>query len=104
MKDVSFVLSSEDSFLISFPQKICPEVNSQIRTLLKILESVIQKSMPLEKKEIVEIVPTYCGLTVYFDSEKTGASLVQKIIEEALKRYHHEIEPRITAERKARGY
>ena len=84
MKDVSFVLSSEDSFLISFPQKICPEVNSQIRTLLKILESVIQKSMPLEKKEIVEIVPTYCGLTVYFDSEKTGASLVQKIIEEAL--------------------
>ena len=28
----------------------------------------------------------------------------ESIIDEALKRYHHDIEPRIVAERKARGY
>ena len=28
----------------------------------------------------------------------------EKIIEESIKNYHHDIEPKITAERKARGY
>ena len=56
-----------------------------------------------EIKHFFAVYKTLEGKPTSVDVVK-GRFEAEKIIEEALKRYHHEIEPRITAERKARGY
>ena len=56
-----------------------------------------------EIKHFFAVYKTLEGKPTSVDVVK-GHEEAEKIIEEALKRYHHEIEPRITAERKARGY
>ncbi|MBP5442151.1 MAG: 5-oxoprolinase subunit PxpB, partial [Treponema sp.] len=81
MKDVSIVVSSEDSIQIQFPQKICEEVNSQIRTFVEVL-----KEYTSDIPQIIEIVPTYCAVTVYFNSDEIKVSCVIDIAEEVLEK------------------
>ena len=81
MKDVSIVVSSEDSIQIQFPQKICEEVNSQIRTFVEAL-----KEYTSDIPQIIEIVPTYCAVTVYFNSDEIKVSCVIDIAEEVLEK------------------
>ena len=56
-----------------------------------------------EIKHFFSVYKTLEGKPTSVDIVK-GREEAEKIIEESLKRYHHQIEPRITAERKARGY
>ena len=81
MDPAKIVLASEDSLQIQFEQKICPEVNRQICAFVKEFSS-LTKDMP----EIIEIVPTYCAASVYFDEKKTKPALLKKIAFEALKK------------------
>lgn len=56
-----------------------------------------------EIKHFFAVYKTLEGKPTSVDVVK-GHEEAEQIIEESLKRYHHQIEPRITAERKARGY
>ena len=79
--DVNIVVSSEDSVQIQFSQKICEEVNAQITALVENL-----KGYTSDIPEVIEIVPTYCAVTVYFDSKKLKQSTLIKIIEEVVEK------------------
>ena len=79
MNEAKIVLASEDSLQIQFEQKICPEVNGQISAFVKEFAS-LTKDMP----EVIEIVPTYCAASVYFDEKKCNPALLKKIALEAL--------------------
>ena len=79
MDAAKIVLASEDSLQIQFEQKICPEVNGQISAFVKEFAS-LTKDMP----EVIEIVPTYCAASVYFDEKKCNPALLKKIALEAL--------------------
>ncbi|MBO7122517.1 MAG: 5-oxoprolinase subunit PxpB [Treponema sp.] len=79
MDAAKIVLASEDSLQIQFEQKICPEVNGQISAFVKEFAS-LTKDMP----EVIEIVPTYCAASVYFDEKKCKPALLKKIALEAL--------------------
>ena len=56
-----------------------------------------------EIKHFFSVYKTLEGKPTSVDVVK-GHEEAEQIIDESLKRYHHQIEPRITAERKARGY
>lgn len=86
MKELSIVVSSEDSLQIQFTQKICEEVNTQIVTFVENLKACIEKAGVCELAGIIEIVPAYCAVTVYFDPEKTNHSAVKKLIETAVEK------------------
>lgn len=79
MNEAKIVLASEDSLQIQFEQKICPEVNGQVSAFVKEFAS-LTKDMP----EVIEIVPTYCAASVYFDEKKCNPALLKKIALEAL--------------------
>ncbi|MCR4822362.1 MAG: 5-oxoprolinase subunit PxpB [Treponema sp.] len=81
MKDVSILLSSEDSLQVRFPQKICGEVNASIRAFVENL-----KSYTSDIPQILEILPTYCAVTVYFDPDEIKASVLEKILEEVIEK------------------
>ena len=81
MKEVSLAVSSEDSVQIQFPQKICEEVNADIKAFVENL-----KEYTSDIPQIIEIVPTYCAVTVYFDCDEIKRSGVVKIIEEVLEK------------------
>ena len=81
MKEVSLAVSSEDSVQIQFSQKICEEVNADIKAFVENL-----KEYTSDIPHIIEIVPTYCAVTVYFDCDKIKRSGVVKIIEEVLEK------------------
>ena len=100
--DVRIVSSSEDSIQIQFLQKICEEVNAQVRAFVESFKDLVEPdSMTCEPPGaghdsskaygkacaefgIIEIVPTYCAVTVYFDPLKTDADSVTKIACKAL--------------------
>ena len=79
--DVSIAVSSEDSVQVQFPQKICEEVNAQVTALVENL-----KEYTSDIPEVIEIVPTYCAVTVYFDSKELKQTTLIKIIEEAVEK------------------
>ncbi len=86
MKELSIVVSSEDSLQVQFSQKICEEVNAEIVTFVENLKSCIEKGDACEKEAIIEVLPAYCSVTVYFDSVKTNHSAVKKLIEAAIEK------------------
>ena len=81
MKNVGIVVSSEDSIQIQFPQKICEEVNAQITVFVENF-----KAFTSDIPEIIEIVPTYCAVTVYFNPDEMKMDLVLKIAEEVIEK------------------
>ena len=78
--DAKIVQASEDSLQIQFEQKICPEVNSRISAFVKSFECVA-KDIP----GVLEIVPTYCSVSIYFDEIICEASLLKKRAQEIIK-------------------
>ena len=78
---VKIVAASEDSLQIQFDQKICPEVNHQISVFCRAFE-LMTKDMP----EIIEIVPTYCAVSIYFDEKSASPELIKKIALEVLEK------------------
>ena len=79
MDDIRIVQSSEDSIQVQFPQKICEEVNERISRFVECFKELVPFSLE-------EIVPTYCAVTVYFDSEKCTYDSVKDVVQKALKR------------------
>ncbi len=75
------ILASEDCLQVQFNQKICPEVNSQISAFVKSFEC-IAKDIP----GVLEIVPTYCSVSIYFDEKVCEASLLRKFCKEIINR------------------
>ena len=74
MSGVKIVAASEDSLQIQFEQKICPGVNHQISAFFQAFE-LMTKDMP----EIIEIVPTYCAVSIYFDEKSASPELIRKV-------------------------
>ena len=81
MSGVKIVAASEDSLQIQFEQKICPGVNHQISAFCRAFE-LMTKDMP----EIIEIVPTYCAVSIYFDEKSASQELIKKIALEVLEK------------------
>ena len=81
MSGVKIVAASEDSLQIQFDQKICPEVNHQISVFCRAFE-LMTKDMP----EIIEIVPTYCAVSIYFDEKSASPELIRKVALEVLEK------------------
>ena len=81
MSGVKIVAASEDSLQIQFEQKICPEVNHQISVFCRTFE-LMTKDMP----EIIEIVPTYCAVSIYFDEKIASPELIRKVALEVLEK------------------
>lgn len=75
------VFSGENSLEVQFEQKICREVNACVSAFTKNFEG-----FSAEIQGIEEVVPAYCDVTVYFDSENCSARLVKDIAEEALRK------------------
>ena len=82
---VKIVAASEDSLQIQFDQKICPEVNHQISVFCRAFE-LMTKDMP----EIIEIVPTFCAVSIYFDEKSASPELIKKIALEVLEKMDDE--------------
>lgn len=81
MNDVSVLVSSEDSIQIQFPQKICGEINERITDFVENL-----KTYTCDVPEIIEIVPTYCAVTVYFNPDEIRQDFVLKLIGEVIEK------------------
>ena len=80
MVDAKVILASEDCLQVQFEQKICPEVNGQISAFVKAFEYVT-KDIP----GVLEIVPTYCSVSIYFDEKICEASLLKKHAQKVIK-------------------
>lgn len=80
-KTARIVFSGEDSLEVQFERKICREVNACVSAFTKNFEG-----FSAEIPGIEEVVPAYCDVTVYFDSENCSARLVKEIAEEALRK------------------
>ena len=78
--DATIILASEDCLQVQFNQKICPEVNGQISAFVKSFEC-IAKNIP----GVLEIVPTYCSVSIYFDEKICEASLLKRHAQELIK-------------------
>ena len=78
--DAKVILASEDCLQVQFEQKICPEVNGQISAFVKAFEYVT-KDIP----GVLEIVPTYCSVSIYFDEKICEASLLKKHAQKVIK-------------------
>ncbi len=78
--DEKIILTSEDCLQVQFEQKICPEVNGQISAFVKSFEC-IAKDIP----GVLEIVPTYCSVSIYFDEKICEASLLKRRAQEVIK-------------------
>ena len=81
MDSGKIVAASEDSIQIQFEQKICPEVNRQISDFCEVF-ALMTKDMP----EVLEIVPTYCSVNIYFDEKKSKCDLIKQIALEVLEK------------------
>lgn len=81
VQEVRIVSSGENSLEVQFERKICREVNALVSAFAKNFEG-----FSAEIQGIEEVVPAYCDVTVYFDSENCSARLVKEIAEEALRK------------------
>lgn len=77
----NIVFSSEDSVEVQFEQRICPEVNAQVSAFAQLFHE-----FTLEIEQIEEIVPSYCSVTVYFDSRNCSRYSIRDIALEILER------------------
>ncbi len=81
MDIAKIVLASEDSLQIQFNQIICPEVNSKVSAFTERFE-LMTRDIP----EVIEIVPTYCSVSIYFDEKNCKPSLLKEIALEVLEK------------------
>lgn len=78
---VQLVFSGENSLEVQFERKICREVNNLVSAFAKNFEGFSEEIPGIE-----EVVPSYCDVTVYFDSENCPACLVKEIAQEVLRK------------------
>lgn len=83
--DAKIVQASEDSLQIQFEQKICPEVNSRISAFVKTFEYIAK-----DIAGVLEIVPTYCSVSIYFDEAICQISLLKDLAQKALQKSEEE--------------
>ncbi len=81
MTDAKIIFSSEDSLLVEFEQKICEEVNAKVSLFAKLFEQCA-----LEMPEIIEVVPTYCSVTIYFDEENCNKNSIKTMAQAVLEK------------------
>lgn len=74
MTDAKIIFSSEDSLLVEFEQKICEEVNAKVSLFAQLFEQCA-----LEMPEVIEVVPTYCSVTIYFDEENCNKNSIKNM-------------------------
>lgn len=84
MKELSIVVSSEDSLQVQFSQKICEEVNAEIIAFVESFKAYIKGKADLQEA-IIEILPTYCAVTVFFNPSKINHSALEKLIKSVIK-------------------
>ena len=83
--DAKIVQASEDSLQIQFEQKICPEVNSRISAFVKTFEYI-----PKDIAGVLEVLPTYCSVSIYFDEAICQISLLKDLAQKALQKSEEE--------------
>lgn len=83
--DAKIVQASEDSLQIQFEQKICPEVNSRISAFVKTFEYIAK-----DIAGVLEVLPTYCSVSIYFDEAICQISLLKDLAQKALQRSEEE--------------
>ena len=83
--DAKIVQASEDSLQIQFEQKICPEVNSRISAFVKTFEYIAK-----DIAGVLEVLPTYCSVSIYFDEAICQISLLKDLAQKALQKSEEE--------------
>ena len=83
--DAKIVQASEDSLQIQFEQKICPEVNSRISAFVKTFEYIAK-----DIAGVLEVLPTYCSVNIYFDEAICQISLLKDLAQKALQKSEEE--------------
>ena len=83
--DAKIVQASEDSLQIQFEQKICPEVNSRISAFVKTFEYIAK-----DIAGALEVLPTYCSVSIYFDEAICQISLLKDLAQKALQKSEEE--------------
>lgn len=73
-----FKPAGENSILVVFGNTITPEIRAQVRGLVKALEA-------MEIKGLLEIVPSYCSVMIYFKLLRVTYAQMQAYVEVALK-------------------
>ena len=78
MKKVKFLSSGDSAVMVEFSREISEEVNARIRYLA-------EKISDAKKVGIVECIPTFCSITVFFDplliSQKKLVAFLNTVIE-----------------------
>ena len=83
--DAKIIQASEDSLQIQFVQKICPEVNSRISAFVKTFEYIAK-----DIAGVLEVLPTYCSVSIYFDEAICQISLLKDLAQKALQKSEEE--------------
>ena len=83
--DAKIVQASEDSLQMQFEQKICPEVNSRISAFVKTFEYIAK-----DIAGVLEVLPTYCSVSIYFDEAIYQISLLKDLAQKALQKSEEE--------------
>ena len=83
--DAKIIQASEDCLQIQFEQKICPEVNSRISAFVKTFEYIAK-----DIAGVLEVLPTYCSVSIYFDEAICQISLLKDLAQKALQKSEEE--------------
>ncbi len=71
MDKIIFSAVGEQAIAVQFEQKISEETNGRIRFLMEKLQN---------KKEIREMIPSFCSLLVFYDCQKVNYERMKKIL------------------------
>lgn len=77
MDEVRILYAGEQGIVIEFGNKICADVNARVHNLAKILVDTMGSN-------IVEVVPTYRSLLIYFDPMQIQRKQLVKHIEDVI--------------------
>lgn len=77
LDNVRMLNASEQGLVVEFGTEVSPEINAQVQQLSR---AIISKNLP----EIIEVVPTYRSLMIYFDPIKLSRNDLIKLINELL--------------------
>lgn len=80
MNDIRFLPCGESAVTVEFSREIREDVNRKIRFLATALEE-------LGNPAILESVPTFCSLTVYFEPLQLESAALERIIRDVLDGY-----------------
>lgn len=83
MENIEFNFDGTDYAIIKFGNSICPQINERVRSVCEYFESLsLKKNL---SGAIVEWVPTYCTVCVYYNPLKISLAKIKKILYESVK-------------------